>query len=433
MFAKPFTDITLDDIKELVFIRKQAENHSLDYKKELTFTDHAKTELSKDISAFANANGGWLIIGVDEKENQICGTAPLFGRQKVDEWISNVIVSFIEPKPFYHLKVISIGESAADRVVVLINVPESSKRPHYVNQKNHYYIRSGTVINVANHYEIRDMFEISRKQVNDTERFLAHRNLLNDNDPDFGLNQNSRELKNKITTDIPGQAKPMVIFSLVPKFINEVKFNGTVAELREWTGRNSSGHFPLHQFSLFYASRFDTKLDGIVYKYHESKGYLTSYFEVNNKGYVECGMSQWVAVSYKKRYSDGIELGINLTGIVGYMMLLLGFAKKFYEKMGYYDEISIQVSFVNVLHFRLFGFHHHYSNLVHYDDSAIQNNQYERFKLIENFVITGLSDEKVTSIAEHVSTSICNAFGLEKDFCFVDKTINLQSLSYLKL
>ena len=44
----------------------QEENIQLDFKRTIDTTDKAKTELSKDVSAFANTIGGHIIIGMDE-------------------------------------------------------------------------------------------------------------------------------------------------------------------------------------------------------------------------------------------------------------------------------------------------------------------------------------------------------------------------------
>lgn len=431
MFTKQFTDIDKADIEDLFLQRAMPESHNLDYKREIGFDDRSKIELSKDISSFANANGGWLIIGLDEKEKKINGIDPLVGKQKVDEWIANIVISYVEPKPNFLVKTVPLDKEQVSRVIVLIYVFESDKKPHFVNQKNQYYLRNNTVVNAANHYEIRDMFENSRRRTDETESFLAKRNLLDEDDSNFGRNINSKELKSKLTTEFPALEKPIVVFSLIPKFLRDTKFQGTITELKEWMNRYATGYYPLPSYSLFFTNHVDTKIDGLVYKTYETRGYLTTYFEVLNNGYIECGMSDNVAFAYDSNQTR--IKGINLTGIVGYQMLLLGFAKKLYEKVGYFDELTIQLSFANVLNFRLFGFHHKYNNLWHYDSSSIQNNQYQRFKLTERIPVTELTDNAIATIGEGLSLKISNAFGLEKDFCFVDKTINLSTLSHLRL
>ena len=98
MFSKNVDDLTYNDIDDLVNVRNKREGHYLDYK--LTCgnldSDEAKHELAKDVSAFANAKGGYLIIGVneikkdDDKTFKIVGTSKMYKNQAVDDWISRV-------------------------------------------------------------------------------------------------------------------------------------------------------------------------------------------------------------------------------------------------------------------------------------------------------------------------------------------------------
>lgn len=52
--------------------QRKPEGHQLDYKTALSGSnDRAKREFLKDVTAFANANGGNILIGVDEPQNSI--------------------------------------------------------------------------------------------------------------------------------------------------------------------------------------------------------------------------------------------------------------------------------------------------------------------------------------------------------------------------
>ena len=62
MFNKPFNEITIEDIGNLVLIRKERENNYLEYKEKLGHSERDKKEFLKDVSGFANASGGFLII-----------------------------------------------------------------------------------------------------------------------------------------------------------------------------------------------------------------------------------------------------------------------------------------------------------------------------------------------------------------------------------
>ncbi len=71
IFDKPLDELTEADIFSLVE-RSVPEGPHLDYKRELGAKDGKSKdwnkELAKDVAAFANAYGGYLVYGVDEKK-----------------------------------------------------------------------------------------------------------------------------------------------------------------------------------------------------------------------------------------------------------------------------------------------------------------------------------------------------------------------------
>jgi hypothetical protein len=70
IFQKSFDNITGADIKNLIYI-KYEERQRMEYKREMYGNkDEDKRKMLRDISSFANAYGGYLIIGI-EHENGI--------------------------------------------------------------------------------------------------------------------------------------------------------------------------------------------------------------------------------------------------------------------------------------------------------------------------------------------------------------------------
>ena len=66
---------TLQDIDQLIATQTQESLH-LDYKDSRAIDKSKREEISKDVSAFANADGGTIIYGVTEKK-----TSPSCARQ----------------------------------------------------------------------------------------------------------------------------------------------------------------------------------------------------------------------------------------------------------------------------------------------------------------------------------------------------------------
>jgi predicted HTH transcriptional regulator len=69
MIGKSVSSLVYEDVRSLTE-STEVESVMLDYKKTPAGTDREKGELAKDISAFANSQGGFLVIGVEEKDEK---------------------------------------------------------------------------------------------------------------------------------------------------------------------------------------------------------------------------------------------------------------------------------------------------------------------------------------------------------------------------
>ena len=429
MFTKSIPELQYSDIEDLVIIREEKEGHHLDYKREIGNPDKAKKELAKDITSFANAAGGYLIIGVDNN-NKIFGVEPTIQNKSIDEWINQILSSNVEPYVrYFDPKIIKIPNS--DKVIVVIYTPESTSKPHIVTEWNNYFVRINDSCKIANHQQIRDMFEFSRNRVNEFNAFLQKRNLLDEESSNFGINNNSKKLYSEIPlkTNSP---KPHVLFSLVPKYLGDEKVKLSARDFKIWLEQNCRGYYPYPSMSLFHLGYDnDLKLDGIIINHTQSKE-LTSYFEVLNNGFIETGMSTSIMLPFVREGKPPMNF-LMLTELIGYEMLLLGFAKKFYESIKYYDEVLLQISFVNVLHYKLYGFHHQYGDNIRYEWNDISNKHHNNFKLTYSLNSRTLSDENILLIAKQHSEKLCRVFGLDYDYCFVNDDLSIRELQRFRL
>jgi hypothetical protein len=136
------------------------ENIHLDYKQStaLQGSDSKKDEIAKDVSAFANSDGGTIIYGVAE-ENHIPARIDggidfeLFSK----EWIENVVTSRISPR-ISNLKIfpIHIPDSSPARYILVLSIPKSESAPHMSSDKR-YYKRHNFKSMPMEHYEIEDI------------------------------------------------------------------------------------------------------------------------------------------------------------------------------------------------------------------------------------------------------------------------------------
>ena len=101
-------------IKELI---KQQEHHSLEFKSSWNVEAILKT-----ICAFLNTDGGWIIVGHNEKE--LIGL-PDINENKVNQ-LKEIALEQIFPQPLIYVQL----ETADGKSVVLLNVLKGSRQPY---------------------------------------------------------------------------------------------------------------------------------------------------------------------------------------------------------------------------------------------------------------------------------------------------------------
>ena len=110
------------------------EGHHLEFKEKLE--DGGKNHLAKVITSFANCEGGWLIVGIEDKTNKIKAIDKFDYSQKVGK-----IVSRVSPMPEFETKFLSLPDDKA-RGVLLIYVYEGKNAPYICDGA--IYIRCGS-------------------------------------------------------------------------------------------------------------------------------------------------------------------------------------------------------------------------------------------------------------------------------------------------
>lgn len=131
----------------------------LDYKstEALKKTDGKRSELSKDVSAFANSAGGQLVYGIIEEDQKPLRIDGGVDRKDISpEWLDQVLATNISPR-IDGLKIDMIPLDG-DHVAYVITVPQATSRaPHQANDKK-YYKRYNSINIAMEDHEIRDVF-----------------------------------------------------------------------------------------------------------------------------------------------------------------------------------------------------------------------------------------------------------------------------------
>jgi predicted HTH transcriptional regulator len=145
---------TISEIDQLIADGVQ-ENLHLDYKASNAI-DHGKThEITKDVSAFANSDGGIIIYGIEEKDNlpvKVDGGVDHIKFKR--EWLEQLVQNHISPR-IDDVRIVPIPVSAGKSVYV-IGIPKSYRGPHQAKDKK-YYKRFNFNSEPMEDYEINDV------------------------------------------------------------------------------------------------------------------------------------------------------------------------------------------------------------------------------------------------------------------------------------
>jgi len=164
LFRKKPKDVTKQDL-EAFLTRKIEENLNLDYKAIQAY--HNFDELSKDVSAFANSEGGLIILGVSQDEikkrkvvvkvlpKELTWGEEILSKEKLED----NLVGKIQPR-IDGIRIQPVREgNGSMRVIFLIDIPQSNNRPHIASDKR-YYKRLNFRRTPMEHFEIVNLLKV---------------------------------------------------------------------------------------------------------------------------------------------------------------------------------------------------------------------------------------------------------------------------------
>lgn len=152
---KDIQDLIDNEIEESIY---------LDFKagEALGKSDGKRKEISKDVSAFANSDGGVIIYGLNEKNHKAHSFSFIDGNEFTKEWLEQIISSTIQRK-ISNLKIIPVRfENNIEKTVYIVKIPKSFETPHMCKD-NRFYRRYNFESVQMEEYEIRELY--SRKTI----------------------------------------------------------------------------------------------------------------------------------------------------------------------------------------------------------------------------------------------------------------------------
>lgn len=159
--GKRASAITGEEIAQLVH-DAVPEDGSLEYKQQLHKNDADGTqEMLRDIAALANASGGYLVIGIQEKDGRASKIIPVADADRQVVRVRDLCLEYIKPaiRDMEAVPLLVDGKT-----IIVVHVRESSKRPHMVTYQGQTYFcrRHGDCKRIMSIEEILDAF---REQV----------------------------------------------------------------------------------------------------------------------------------------------------------------------------------------------------------------------------------------------------------------------------
>jgi Schlafen, AlbA_2 len=182
----PQGEITVDMLRTLIK-SEIAEGQTIEFKRLIDITDeNAKKKLSAEIASFANASGGDIVFGIDEKEGRASKLIPLpaFDPDKTELQLRQIFNSNIEP-PVPGLQFCSV-EVGPKKFALVLRIPRSWSRPHaLVGEFPQFPVRDGNRRRTFTLRELREAFGLSASIAARMKEFRAERiaSLVNDNAP----------------------------------------------------------------------------------------------------------------------------------------------------------------------------------------------------------------------------------------------------------
>jgi hypothetical protein len=163
-------------VQQLV-VDAHVESQTVEFKRELPFLKPSdKLEVAKDVSAMANASGGWIVYGIDERVGAsgikvAAAAVPLIPGSSAPHdgahWIDDVIVGNVTPRPSYRVRQIP----ASGGVYIVVHVAPTADDLFMVSD-GRFYRRSEQGARRMTEPEIRQAYALISRRREDARRYV---------------------------------------------------------------------------------------------------------------------------------------------------------------------------------------------------------------------------------------------------------------------
>ncbi|MFQ6133173.1 MAG: helix-turn-helix domain-containing protein [Armatimonadota bacterium] len=172
--TKPLTEITLEDLEELIGV---AESDRLEFKRDAYGTTREdRREMLRDITSFANARGGYLLLGIEEDDED--RATEIVGIPQAEEEGTRMLsccLACIEARVLgLNFHTVPVGDGLQ---VLIWQIPRSTRAPHMIifRGRQEFWRRHGRQKDQMTIEEIREACLRTESIRRSLEDFLAER------------------------------------------------------------------------------------------------------------------------------------------------------------------------------------------------------------------------------------------------------------------
>lgn len=174
------------DFKEFAYPQPPEDQLPADQRERERIKNEWKVDLCSDLSALANASGGWIICGMKEQgglATELCGLGTQINAEREIARLGQAANSGIEPPiTGVAFQAINLQDETKSKVI-LIHVPRSFRAPHRVKATRKFHVRRSGRNDEMNLDELRASFNLSESLVERIKTFRLDRtHALEDND-----------------------------------------------------------------------------------------------------------------------------------------------------------------------------------------------------------------------------------------------------------
>lgn len=155
--ALPYDHPQTVEALQSIIDRGLTESIHLEFKRSDALTsDKSSKEISKDVSSFANSDGGVIIYGIAEEDHK---PTKLDGGVEHDKWSKERIEDIIQSNVAPRLKGLRISQVqlTAERSAYVVSVPRSERGPHQDRVTWRYFKRHNFKSSPMEDYEVNDV------------------------------------------------------------------------------------------------------------------------------------------------------------------------------------------------------------------------------------------------------------------------------------